>query len=67
MILTLRAPQWTIFRCRKRYRVLVAGRRFGKTQLALVEPCQAAWEEGRLAWYVAPAAPFLVSIERGQA
>jgi len=52
--LTLRAPQWTIFRCRKRYRVLVAGRRFGKTQLALVELCQAAWKEGRLAWYVAP-------------
>src|SRR5713226_7695696 len=54
MRLTLRAPQWTIFRCSKRYRVLVAGRRFGKTQLALVELCQAAWEEGRLVWYVAP-------------
>jgi hypothetical protein len=54
MRLTLRAPQWKVFRCRKRFRVLVAGRRFGKTQLALVELCQAAWERGRLAWYVGP-------------
>jgi hypothetical protein len=34
--------------------VLVAGRRFGKTYLAAVELCRAAWASGRLAWYVAP-------------
>lgn len=54
MTLTLRPPQWRVFRCDKRFRVLVAGRRFGKTQLALVELCQAAWSEGRQAWYVGP-------------
>ena len=37
-----------------RFRVLVAGRRFGKTFLSLVELCRAAWSPGRLAWYVAP-------------
>jgi hypothetical protein len=34
--------------------VLVAGRRFGKTFLSMVELCRAAWSKGRLAWYVAP-------------
>jgi hypothetical protein len=34
--------------------VLVAGRRFGKTFLALVELCRAAWGAGRTVWYVAP-------------
>jgi hypothetical protein len=34
--------------------VLVAGRRFGKTFLAIIELCRAAWAPGRLAWYVAP-------------
>jgi hypothetical protein len=34
--------------------VLVAGRRFGETFLATVELCQAAWNPGRLVWYVAP-------------
>jgi hypothetical protein len=33
---------------------LVAGRRFGKTFLSLVELCQAAWSPGRLVWYVGP-------------
>jgi hypothetical protein len=50
----LRDPQWTVFNCDKRFRALVAGRRFGKTYLALIELCQAAWEPGRMAWYVAP-------------
>jgi Terminase large subunit, T4likevirus-type, N-terminal len=53
-MILLKAPQWRVFNCATRFRVLVAGRRFGKTQLALVELCQAAWKEGRLAWYVAP-------------
>jgi hypothetical protein len=32
----------------------VAGRRFGKTHLALVELLRAAWGKGRTAWYIAP-------------
>ena len=34
--------------------MLVAGRRFGKTFLAAVELIHAAWEPGRLVWYVGP-------------
>jgi Terminase large subunit, T4likevirus-type, N-terminal len=52
--INLTAPQWRVFVCRDRFRVLVAGRRFGKTFLALTELVQAAWEPGRMAWYVAP-------------
>jgi hypothetical protein len=52
--INLRPPQWTVFTDHARFRVLVAGRRFGKTYLALVELCRAAWSPGRLAWYVAP-------------
>ena len=53
-MLTLKPPQWEVFQCAARFRVLVAGRRFGKTFLSLVELCRAAWSRGRLAWYVAP-------------
>lgn len=54
MNIRLKPPQWRVFRCADRFRVLVAGRRFGKTFLALVELCQAAWAPGRKVWYVAP-------------
>jgi hypothetical protein len=50
----LKPPQWTVFNSGARFRILVAGRRFGKTYLSLVELCRAAWPKGRLAWYVAP-------------
>ena len=53
-MINLKPSQWAVFRCDQRFRVLVAGRRFGKTFLALVELVQAAWGRGRLAWYVAP-------------
>jgi hypothetical protein len=53
-MVNLRPAQWTVFGCDQRFRVLVAGRRFGKTYLALVELCQAASVPGHLAWYVAP-------------
>jgi Terminase large subunit, T4likevirus-type, N-terminal len=53
-MITLKPPQWTVFNSDARFRVLVAGRRFGKTFLSLVELCRAAWSQGRLAWYVAP-------------
>jgi hypothetical protein len=42
-MIRLKPPQWTVFRSDARFRVLVAGRRFGKTYLALTELCQAAW------------------------
>ncbi len=53
-MIRLKPPQWAVFNQDARFRVLVAGRRFGKTYLALVELCRAAWSPGRLAWYVAP-------------
>ena len=53
-MIRLKRPQAKVFRSKVRFRVLVAGRRFGKTFLALVELCQAACGEGRLAWYAAP-------------
>ena len=40
--------------CDKRFRVVVAGRRFGKTHLAIREICKAAREPNREVWYVAP-------------
>jgi Terminase large subunit, T4likevirus-type, N-terminal/Terminase RNaseH-like domain len=54
MKVTLKAPQLKVFRNPRRFRVLAAGRRFGKTYLALTELCRAAWGPNRLAWYVAP-------------
>ena len=47
--------QMEVFVCPKRFRVLVAGRRFGKTQLALAELIRAAWDTpDAVAWYIAP-------------
>jgi hypothetical protein len=53
-VIRLKDPQWTVFNCDSRFRILVAGRRFGKTYLAMVELCRSAWAPGRLVWYVAP-------------
>jgi Terminase large subunit, T4likevirus-type, N-terminal len=50
----LKRPQWMVFNCQSRFRILVAGRRFGKTYLALVELCRGAGSPGKLAWYVGP-------------
>ena len=54
MRVPLKEPQSYVFICGKRFRILVAGRRFGKTFLALVELIRAAWGPGRIVWYVAP-------------
>jgi hypothetical protein len=54
MKIHLKPPQGSVFLCEKRFRVLVAGRRFGKTFLALVELCRAASVPGSLVWYVGP-------------
>src|SRR3984957_279201 len=61
MTVRLKPPQATVFACHQRFRVLVAGRRFGKTYLAMVELCQAAWKPGRLVWYVCP---FIIQSKR---
>lgn len=54
MEVRLRPAQMAVFRSPARFRVLVAGRRFGKTQLALVEMLRASAGKGRKVWYVAP-------------
>jgi hypothetical protein len=52
---TLTDRQSDVFASDTRYRVLIAGRRFGKTYLACVELIAHALErEGSLNWYVAP-------------
>ncbi|HEX4748146.1 MAG TPA: terminase family protein [Bryobacteraceae bacterium] len=51
----LRKAQSDVFHSPARFRVLVAGRRFGKTELALTELLRATWNNPRhIAWYVAP-------------
>ena len=50
----LKRPQREVFLSPHRFRLLVAGRRFGKTYLANVELFRAASGPGRKAWYVAP-------------
>jgi hypothetical protein len=54
MMVRLTPPQTTVFTCDRRFRVLVAGRRFGKTYLALVELIRAASRPGSVVWYVGP-------------
>ena len=53
-MIQLKPPQWNVFISDARFRILVAGRRFGKTFLALTELCRAAWKSDSLAWYVGP-------------
>ena len=52
--LTLKPNQIKVFQAEARFRVLVAGRRFGKTYLALAEILRAARLPNRLIWYVGP-------------
>lgn len=52
--MALSIPQKTIATDRRRFRVAVCGRRFGKTHLALRELCRFAREPDRLIYYVAP-------------
>ncbi len=53
--LALGHAQGEVFSHPARFRILVAGRRFGKTQLALTELIHAAWASPASAlWYVAP-------------
>jgi len=50
----LSTPQQTITKDTTRFRVVVAGRRFGKTHLAIRELCYHARDPEKEVWYVAP-------------
>lgn len=52
--LQLHECQVEVFRSTARFRILVAGRRFGKTHLALIEMLMAAQKPGCIVWYVGP-------------
>jgi hypothetical protein len=52
--INLRPAQMRVFRNEERFRVLVAGRRFGKTHLAMLELLRAAMGDDKKVWYVAP-------------
>ena len=52
--LRLHAKQMEVFRCTKRFRVVVAGRRWGKTALSRVLIIRAARTPRCRIWYVAP-------------
>lgn len=47
-------PQQQIVDAPQRFKVVVAGRRFGKTHLSIRELCKHAKEPDRTVWYVAP-------------
>ena len=54
MKITLTKPQHLISTSNKRFRVLISGRRFGKTYLAITEMMKYAAIPNQKIWYVAP-------------
>lgn len=52
--MALSAAQQSIVEAPQRFKVVVAGRRFGKTHLSIRELCYHAREPDRTIWYVAP-------------
>jgi hypothetical protein len=50
----LSSPQQTIVDAPQRFKVVIAGRRFGKTHLSVRELCKAARMPDKEVWYVAP-------------
>jgi len=54
MKITLTNPQHKISKSNKRFRVLVSGRRFGKTYLCITEMMKYATQINKTIWYVAP-------------
>ena len=51
----LTVPQWRVYSDSSRFRVLVSGRRFGKTRMSIEELLRAATAgQGKKVWYVAP-------------
>ena len=54
MNITLTKPQHKVSTSNKRFRVLVSGRRFGKTYLCITEMMKYATQINKKIWYVAP-------------
>ncbi len=52
--LFLHQKQMEVFQARSRFKVVVAGRRWGKTQLSKISVLKYARIRNRLIWYVAP-------------
>ena len=50
----LRAGQRQVYHSGARFRIVAAGRRFGKTHLALTEMVRVASRRNRTVWYIAP-------------
>ena len=59
--ITLTNPQHKVSQSKKRFRVLVTGRRFGKTYLCITEMMKYATQVKKNIWYVAPT--FKMAIE----
>jgi hypothetical protein len=54
MKITLTKPQLKVSSSKARFRILISGRRFGKTYLAVTEMMKYACQPNRRIWYVAP-------------
>ena len=54
MKVKLTKPQFKVSNSTKRFRVLISGRRFGKTYLTIVEMMKLASQLNKTIWYVAP-------------
>ena len=54
MKISLTNPQHKVSKSNKRFRVLVSGRRFGKTYLCITEMMKYATQVNKTIWYVAP-------------
>ena len=54
MKISLTKSQHKISQSNKRFRVLISGRRFGKTYLAITEMMKYASKPNQKIWYIAP-------------
>ena len=54
MKITLTKPQHQVSKSQSRFRVLISGRRFGKTYLCITEMMKYATQVKKNIWYVAP-------------
>ena len=54
MKVNLTKPQYQVSSSNKRFRVLISGRRFGKTYLTIIEMMKQASIPNQIIWYVAP-------------
>ena len=54
MKVNLTKPQYRVSTSNKRFRVLISGRRFGKTFLTIIEMMKYASQPNQTIWYIAP-------------